>query len=557
MRYHSLAVSGPIGPEGRVTAWTDDGVVMGIEHRSRPMWGVQFHPESIATEHGGELFENFYALARHHQPPRPRSAARARSRTPAPRAPRRADAPRERRASTRCWRALARGRALDRAAVRAAVRRRRARLLAGQRRRADARWRSAPSSAATMGADRCVLEYDVQEKAVTSHRARRDDGRARLDLRRARPRARRARVRSAPQGSPRGLLGGFVGYLGYECKADCGSPNVHRSDVPDAVLMLANRVVAVDHVAQRTHLVALVPRRDEAEAERWLDEAEAAVRDALCARTRPRPRPTSPRRAGARRDRRRSARRDVPLRARTRAVPRRHRPLPGGAGRGRVLRGVPHRPDLDRREPRAVRALPPAAPPQPGAVRGLPEARRAGGARAPRRSASCRSTASAACRRARSRARRRARRTPRATRSCATSCCGDEKTFAEHLMIVDLLRNDLGRVCEVDTVRVPEFMVVEPYTTVHQLISTITGVLERRAHAGGMRARVLPRRLDDGRAEAAHDGHHRRHRARGARRLLGRDRLLRARRQRRPQHRDPHDRDAPRGAPRSARAARS
>jgi anthranilate synthase component 2 len=63
-RYHSLSVKRETLPaELEVTAWTDDGEIMGSSHRSRPLHGVQFHPESIATEGGHQLLENFLALA--------------------------------------------------------------------------------------------------------------------------------------------------------------------------------------------------------------------------------------------------------------------------------------------------------------------------------------------------------------------------------------------------------------------------------------------------------------------------------------------------------------
>jgi len=59
-RYHSLAIERQSCPaELEVTAWTDDGEIMGVRHRSLAVEGVQFHPESILTEHGHALLANF------------------------------------------------------------------------------------------------------------------------------------------------------------------------------------------------------------------------------------------------------------------------------------------------------------------------------------------------------------------------------------------------------------------------------------------------------------------------------------------------------------------
>ena len=59
-RYHSLAIERETCPKDlEVTAWTEDGEIMGVRHRSLPVEGVQFHPESILTEHGHALLRNF------------------------------------------------------------------------------------------------------------------------------------------------------------------------------------------------------------------------------------------------------------------------------------------------------------------------------------------------------------------------------------------------------------------------------------------------------------------------------------------------------------------
>ncbi len=64
-RYHSLVVERESLPDClEVTAWLDDGTIMGLRHKTLPMEGVQFHPESIASEHGHQILRNFLDMAK-------------------------------------------------------------------------------------------------------------------------------------------------------------------------------------------------------------------------------------------------------------------------------------------------------------------------------------------------------------------------------------------------------------------------------------------------------------------------------------------------------------
>jgi anthranilate synthase component II len=63
-RYHSLVIERSSAPADlEISAESDEGLVMGVEHRERPAYGVQFHPESIASEHGRQILRNFLDLA--------------------------------------------------------------------------------------------------------------------------------------------------------------------------------------------------------------------------------------------------------------------------------------------------------------------------------------------------------------------------------------------------------------------------------------------------------------------------------------------------------------
>ncbi len=461
VRYHSLAVCGSLGQEGREVAWTPEGVVMGIEHARRPLWGVQFHPESISTEQGHRLVENFYALAAERKPPR-------RGRLNRPSVPPR-----------RC-RKRAVGASQMTLAVRTIEGEAPAELLF-ERLLADAEhafWLDsggAPTQLAqasylgtTGGPDRAVLEYDVEQGTVTRHDAHgtsMEDGsifgvlERELEERGLEPCAQPAR----------GLIGGFVGYLGYECKGDCGASNVHSSDLPDAVLMFANRVIAIDHVARRTHVMAL-SSGEEPEAERWLEQAERAVHEALAA---PAPDMTPPSTH--------NNPQDTPVVFRV------------GRGREQYLADIARCQSAlaagESYEVCLTDQIHTDASPDPWELyRGLRRSNPAPFAAylklgelalvssSPERFLSVDRERRVQARPIKGTAPRAA--DPLADEASRAQLQGDEKTFAEHLMIVDLLRNDLGRVCEVNTVRVPELMVIERYATVHQMISNVTGVLE-------------------------------------------------------------------------------
>ncbi len=203
---------------------------------------------------------------------------------------------------------------------------------------------------------------------------------------------------------------------------------------------------------------------------------------------------------------------------------------------------------------RGVLDLPRAARGQPEPVHVLPRLRRLRDRRREPRAAD-HGHRPATSRRGRSPARGRAAPTAEEDRQMAEELLADQKERAEHVMLVDLGRNDLGRVCEYGSVAVEDFMAVENYSHVMHIVSRVV----RHAAPGRRRARRAalgaPGGHAVGRAEGPRDADHRRARAGQARRLRRRDRLRQLHRRSRHLHPHPHRRRQGRRRPRAGRAA--
>jgi para-aminobenzoate synthetase len=449
-RYHSFAVRA--GAAGMTeTAWAEDGVVMGIEDDARPRWGVQFHPESIETHAGRYVVENFLELARLHTH-RPASAAAEPQPDTAPAVatqpePRVQVVSREVRGpfdpavvfETCFGQAPAAFWLDDNGLARAG--------------------RSYLGSASGGLAE--TLTYRVGEGVKIRDRngSHTVDGDIWSLL--------EQRTASTGHSDAGPLAGGYVGFLGYGCKADIDGGTRHpvESPEPDAVWMRPDRVV--EHDAATGDLVlralATADATDRTDAEQWLADTAARL-DGL-----------------------RHARADVP------SEPSVAWPAPEAARSDReyledvatcfvyLTRGESYEICLTNQL-----SLDPVPDPFALYLRmraGNPTSRSAYlrvdelyvASTSPEQFVSV------------DRQRRISTRPIKGTvergrdqvddRRLRTELEQSPKTRAENRMIVDLVRNDLNRVCRPGSVQVPQYLEVESYETLHQLVSTVVGEL--------------------------------------------------------------------------------
>ncbi|WP_437677698.1 aminodeoxychorismate synthase component I [Sorangium sp. So ce131] len=271
VRYHSLVVRPESLPANLiVTARTDCGLIMGLQHATRPKWGVQFHPESILTAYGKQIISNFREQAYKHvgkEPPGRAVRLESEGDVGVDGTHRRGDAgdkPEDRRRLRLFARKLASSIDPQTAFLQ---------LYAG---RENCFWldsQSAPDASSRFsfmgsGSNESLLVCRLSGDASTCPA---DEHLTMLD------RNLESVIVDSDCDVPFEFRGGYVGFMTYEMKAAFGSQTSHRNRIPDSAWMRADRFLAFDHASESVWLVAIADRDEKDAVDRWMDETEATA----------------------------------------------------------------------------------------------------------------------------------------------------------------------------------------------------------------------------------------------------------------------------------------
>lgn len=451
-RYHSLAVT-DLPPELEPIAWCDDGTLMALRHVSRPIWGVQFHPESICTEYGQKMIQNFYELSAPFLPSATVDAEADAS-----------DAAPPLWASMRVHAQRLTGRIAPNEAFE---------ILFGDDSKAFWLDSSRPNQTNARfsyfgdarGPYAEALEYHsaeqwlkVQTRAGTSERRQDILGYLQAEL--------ALRAKPTPEDCPFDFNGGYVGYFGYELKGELQGAHAHSASTPDACWIFADRTIVHDHEAGEYWLLCL----DDAaglcsENQRWMEHVQSVLAGALRALPAATGRPVVRSLDNLRW--RHAPEQYLELIHRSMEMIRQGEtyevcltneitadvdadPLPVYL-RLREVNPVPFGALLRFDDVSVLCSSPELY--IDISTEGVVESKPIKGT-APRRA------------------------NPAEDQAIAAKLAGSIKDRSENLMIVDLLRNDLNRCCEIGSVHVPKIFHIESFATLHQLVSTIRGKLK-------------------------------------------------------------------------------
>ncbi|BDI20102.1 aminodeoxychorismate synthase, component I [Nostoc cf. commune SO-36] len=465
VRYHSLLVADQLPECLEKIAWTEEGLVMGLRHRYLPFWGVQFHPESICTEYGQRLLENFRDITL--QFTEKSSINREKQHW-----------------SGYGFIAPSIKKSCQKQEERFELHRRKLDICPNTEQIFVHLFRQAPNAfwldssrvetdlsrfsfmGDGNGENSLLVRYHTQRQEITIAHSDRvthhresifDYLKREIDLRSCQA-----------DDLPFDFNCGFVGYFGYELKAECGSSLVHSSPLPDAIFLLADRMIAIDHQEQCLYLLQLIKKGQTEQVETWFETIQQQLENLDPLSSDVPPENSQPVKFRLSRTYQNYIQ-DIHQcldeihegetyqvcltnQLHTNATPdpltfyrtlRKINPAPYSAflrfGKIAIACSSPERfLRIDRQgwvETKPIKGT-------------LPRGE-----------------------------------TPEADFVLREKLRNSEKDRAENLMIVDLLRNDLGQVCEVGSIHVPKLMDVETYPTVHQLVTTVRGRLRADVQA--------------------------------------------------------------------------